>query len=455
MRAGPHLQFLSCCMSGKSFFIESLGCAKNQVDSERMIASLQREGWRLAAEAAAADVIVVNTCAFIDQAQEESIVVGLKLRSEYPLKTVVMAGCLPERFGVELHEQLREIDGFLGAKQHRRIGEVLNRALGGERPLIVLPEEDPEDQYERTTLLSLPGSAYVKISEGCSNRCAYCAIPAIRGDLQSRPPQMIIDEVRRLIDDGIIEINIVGQDIGSYGADRGNKELPDLLEGIAGLDGDFWIRLLYIHPDHFPDRILDTVADDKRFLPYFDIPFQHAASPVLRAMGRKGEARRYLDLLSRIRNRIPCAVVRSTFMVGYPAEGEEEFEVLRRFQQASQIDWLGVFVFSPQTDTAAYALKPRVPRAVAAERKRRLEQDQIGITEKRLDAHVGRSLEVLVEELVVGEDMALARAYLQAPDVDGLTVVRTSHRDAVDVKPGTVVPVRITRRNGFDLEAVG
>ena len=427
----------------RAFHVESLGCAKNQVDSELMIAALEKAGWRRADAPDAADVLIVNTCGFIAQAKTQSIETSLALKARHPGKKVIMVGCLSERYGEDLRRELPEIDGFLGNRDPARIVELVEGRAGSPPPLAA---DAAAQVWERSHLLSYPGSAYVKIAEGCANRCTYCAIPLIRGALTSRVIPEIRSEIRGLGDRGIREFVLIAQDLGSYGKDLEGADLPRLLSAIATLAGDFWIRLLYIHPDHFPTGILDIIAADQRFLPYFDLPFQHAAPKVLRAMGRIGDADRNLALMSDIRKRLPGAVIRSTFLVGFPGETEADFELLLDFQEKAQIDWLGAFTYSREEDTPAWGMPGRVTRAAAQARKTEIERRQIPITARALDAHVGKLLPVLIEERVEGDDMSLGRAYLQAPEVDGLVVVRRQ------LSPGTMTRVRITRRNGVDLE---
>jgi ribosomal protein S12 methylthiotransferase len=428
--------------AGRVFHVESLGCAKNQVDSELMIAALEREGWTLAEAPEAAEVLIVNTCGFIAEAKKESIETSLALKTRFPGKRVIMVGCLSERYREDLRRELPEIDGFLGNKDPAGIvGLVEGRGAPADRS----PDPAPRP-YERPHLLSFPGSAYVKIAEGCANRCTYCAIPLIRGDLASRDVESLLTEIRQLRDQGTRELILIAQDLGSYGKDAGGAALPRLLSSIATLEGEFWIRMLYIHPDHFPREILDIVAGDPRFLPYFDLPFQHASPSILRAMGRRGDASRNLELIGEIRSRLPGATIRSTFLTGFPGETEKDFEQLLDFQEKAALEWMGAFTYSREEDTPAYGMPGRVAKKTAQARKNALERRQIPITEKALDAQVGRTLEVLVEEQVEGEEMSLGRAYLQAPEVDGLIVVRRR------LPPGSMTRVRISRRNGVDLE---
>jgi ribosomal protein S12 methylthiotransferase len=406
-----------------------------------MIAALERAGWSRSAEPNDADVIIVNTCGFISEAKSQSIETSLELKARNPGKKVIMVGCLSERYGEDLARELPELDGFLGNKDPARVVELVTGtaaapAAGGL----------PPRPYERSHLLSFPGSAYVKIAEGCANRCTYCAIPLIRGELASRPTEEILDEIRGLRARGIRELILIAQDLGSFGRDRGEEGLAPLLSAISTEPGDFWVRMLYIHPDRFPAGVLDVLAGDPRFLPYFDLPFQHASPKILRAMGRKGDPRKNLALLDGIRERLPGAVIRSTFLVGFPGETDEDFARLLDFQERARLDWLGVFTYSREEDTPAFDMPGGVEKNVAEARKAEVESRQVPITSRALDACVGKTMDVLIEEPVQGEQMSLGRAYLQAPDVDGLVVVRRQ------LPAGAVARVRITRRNGVDLE---
>jgi ribosomal protein S12 methylthiotransferase len=408
-----------------------------------MIAALQKAGWFLAETPGAADVLIVNSCGFISEAKTQSIETSLALKAHYPSKKVIMVGCLSERYRDTLADALPEIDGFLGNKDPAGIIDLVE---GRDSSPDSSPGE-PARPYERSLLLSFPGSAYVKIAEGCANRCTYCAIPLIRGDLASRDRGEILAEIRGLRDRGIRELILIAQDLSSYGKDGGSPDLVPLLSDIASLKGSFWVRLLYIHPDHFPRGLLDIIVEDPRFLPYFDLPFQHASPNILRAMGRRGEPERNLALLAEIRARLPHAVIRSTFLLGFPGETDADFDRLLAFQEQARLDWLGAFTYSREEDTPAYAIKGRVTKATAARRKAEIESRQVPITERALDARVGTTLEVLVEEQVEGEEMSIGRGYMQAPDVDGLVVVMRR------LPPGALIRARVTRRNGIDLEA--
>ena len=438
-----------------SFFIENLGCSKNQVDAEVMLAALERAGWTHSAAAGDADLIIVNSCGFIDSAKQESIAVALDFQQSFPHTPVVMAGCLSQRYPDEIFSDMTELSGVFGNRDPERVVEIAAAALAGTRTLLVPTER--RRQPVRGTLLSFPGSAYVKISEGCDSRCTFCAIPSIRGGLQSRSIAEVVEEVRQLLQRGVFEITLVSQDFSAFGRDRGASEAVELMQAISALPGDFWIRPLYLYPEQFPRAVLDICAADRRILPYFDLPFQHASDSVLRAMGRPGDGESYLELVGEIRRKLPDAVLRATLMVGFPGEGEQEFAELLRFQQLAQLDWAGFFTFSPQEGTAAKRLSSRlkpVSRARAEQRRIELENAQRKISEQRLQRFVGRDMSLLLEEAVAAEPLYLARAWCHAPDVDGLVVLRSGDLQKHRLQAGEVVRGRIVRVNGMDLEAV-
>ena len=397
-----------------------------------MIAALVGAGWRLAAEPGDADVLIVNTCGFISPAKKESIETSLELKQRHPGKKVYMVGCLSERYGADL---AAELPGNRRVSRQPRSPRGSWSSLPGREPARPKARSLRPAHTTASTCSRFPGSAYLKIAEGCRNRCTYCAIPLIRGDLASRRPSEVVEEAGRLLDRGIRELVLIAQDLGSYGRDLGEPALPRLLSELARIPGDYWVRLLYIHPDHFPYDILDIMADDRRFLPYFDLPFQHAAPGILRAMGRRGDPEANLALLSRIRGRLPGAVIRSTFLLGFPGETDEDFDRLLSFQEQARPDWLGCFTYSREEDTPAWAMKGRVTRAVAAAPQGARSRPARGRSRRSSSMRMSvDTLDVLVEEQVQGEELSLGRAYLQAPDVDGLVVVRAA------AQPGSRVP---------------
>ena len=427
------------------YYIDPFGCVKNQVDAENMMAHLNKAGWENADDAQQADLIIVNSCGFIESAKQESINAVLEWRKIYPDKKILLAGCLAQRYEKELSVELKEADGFMGVEDTAKIVEAAANVTAA------IPANVAATSPGTRPLLSLPGSAYVKISEGCNNNCSYCAIPLIRGSLVCRKIPDIVDECRALLDRGIKELCIIGQDIGAHDG------LPILLNTLSMLKGDFWVRLLYIHPDHFPLEILDLMERDGRFLPYFDIPFQHASEKILTAMNRRGTAEKYLELISTIRVQLPNAIIRSTFLLGFPGETEEDFAALLDFQQKAGLDWLGCFTYSREEGTAAFSMKGQVPAKIAQARKQIIEERQIPITEKNMERFTGLALDVLIEEQFISEsdkneeNLWLGRLYCQAPEIDGAAVI-ISEKDATNLHPGTLTPCKVIARRGFDLE---
>jgi ribosomal protein S12 methylthiotransferase len=431
------------------YFLDPFGCAKNQVDAENMMAHLNGAGWSAASDAGDADLVIVNSCGFIESAKQESINAVLGWRKLYPGKKILLAGCLAQRYAKELAEALPEADGFFGTEDITKITDAANSITV---PVPCSPFPVPRSASR--PLLSLPGSAYVKISEGCNNCCSYCAIPLIRGPLCCRAVTDITDECKGLLARGIRELCIIGQDIGSYRS--GDAGLSELLAAIAELPGNFWVRLLYMHPDHFPLTVLDIMERDTRFLPYFDIPFQHGSQKILLAMNRAGGAERYIALAETIRKRLPTAVIRTTFLVGFPGETEDDFALLTDFQEKLRPDWAGCFAYSREEDTPAYTMKPQVSRKTAARRKREIEERQVCITEKSMECFIGQNLDALFEERfsgneTEGEDIWLGRLYCHAPEVDGAAVI-TGITPETEPKAGDVLPCRVIARRGIDLE---
>jgi ribosomal protein S12 methylthiotransferase len=430
------------------YYVEPLGCAKNQVDAENMMAGLDAAGAEPAKTPDNADIIIVNSCGFIEDAKKESVNAVINFRNTYPDKKIILAGCLAQRYRTELGRILGEADAVFGNDD---LGSIVPLAFGLMGAATPFPPPVPAGKTaERRRLLSLPGSAYVKIAEGCDNRCSFCAIPLIRGGLRSRSIDDVASECAALYGRGVRELCLVAQDLASYGADWGDRagRLPELLKAISAIQGDFWVRLLYLHPDHFPFGILETMAADGRFLPYFDIPFQHASRALLRAMNRRGDAETYLALIDRIRDALPDSVIRSTFLTGFPGETDVDFRILLDFQRAARLDWLGVFVFSREEGVPAYSFHGRPSRKTSRERRRILEVRQTPITGSRMDRFVGRNVTALVEGRLAGDaGLYAGRLFCHAPEVDGMTVIESS----VPLPAGCFVPCVVTGRSGFDL----
>ncbi|MGL4982279.1 MAG: 30S ribosomal protein S12 methylthiotransferase RimO [Treponemataceae bacterium] len=458
-------------MSNIQFFLDQHGCAKNQVDGELIITKLLEKGFSRTENPADANLIIVNSCGFIEDAKKESIDAVIDWKNQYPNAKILLAGCLAERYHTELQESLPEVDGFFGNGDVLQVAAAVDKLFTKKEINTFFPQVSVS-AGERKTFLSYPRSAFVKITEGCDNKCTYCAIPLIRGNLRSRSIASIVDEIKQLLSQNIFEFNLIGQDLASYGCEKtfSDNQINDqksplyfLLKELSKIEGDFWIRLLYIHPDHFPLEILELIQKDKRILPYFDIPFQHADELILKKMNRKGSFEKYTQLISNIKNMLPSSVIRTTFLVGFPSETNENFQLCADFLAAIEPDWSGAFAYSKEEDTPAYFFKPAVSKKLAQERKKQLEDLQDAITEKRLKNHVGKKYSVLVEEILPPNDeddsdiiYAIGRCWFQAPDVDGITVVRYTQADKNSsvVFAGAVIEVKITESDGSTLQSI-
>lgn len=401
--------------------VVSLGCAKNLVDSEVMLGLLEGEGCRLVVEASEAEVIIVNTCAFIAEAKAEAIEALLEaaeLKQRGKCRALLCCGCLPQRHAAELLGELPEVDGFVGTGSVDKIGLAVQAALRGERPVLLDPpsflysHDTPRVRGEPRWL------AYVKIAEGCDNPCSFCAIPAARGPFRSRPVDSIRREFERLAEEGAQEIILVAQDTTYYGVDlAGRPLLADLLRELDATGFGGWIRVLYMHPYRVDETLIEVVASSSAVVNYFDIPMQHASARLLAAMGRPERAPANLELIRRLRQWIPGAAIRTAFLVGFPGETEGDFAELLRFVEEAQIDRLTGFVFSAEEGTPAATMPEQAPRELAEERLAELMAAQEPISLRRNGALIGTELEALVE--AVGPAGAVGRTYRDAPEVDG------------------------------------
>ncbi len=445
-----------------SVHFRSLGCPKNLLDTEVMLGSLAVRGYAIARELEDADVAVVNTCSFIESAREESVEAILEvadLREQGRLRALVVAGCLPQRYGAELAKELPEVDAFVGTGAFQEIADILDDALAG-RSRGVYVEAGRTHLYDERAPRVLTGaghSAYVKIAEGCDRTCAFCAIPGIRGAFQSRSLESLVAEARQLAEAGVRELNLVAQDSTSWGkdlkvrdaldAERGRPRLARLLAALDRVEGLDWIRQLYLYPSAVTDELIEVMAGARRVLRYVDVPLQHASDRLLRAMRRGTSADRQQRLVERLRAAMPDVTLRTTFIVGFPGETEADFEELLDFVRAARFDRLGVFRYSDEEDTAARALGDKVPRAVARERWQRLTALQRDILREKLAGQVGRRADVLVDS-VVGGGVCLGRLASQAPEIDGVVFLKGA------AAPGELRPARITGLRGdCDLEA--
>ncbi len=403
----------------------SLGCAKNLVDSEHMATVLRDAHIGLAPAPEEADIILVNTCGFIGDAKQESIDAILKAcewKKSGACKAVIVTGCLSQRYREELQQSLPEVDAFLGLDQLEQIAGVIRRLERGEGGILRVSRVARKVFLPRASRLVLTGGpfAYVKIAEGCNHRCAFCAIPGIRGRFRSRPMDGIVREVEILLERGVKEINLISQDTTRYGADlAGREDLPRLLRALGRLGGKFWIRLLYGHPAHVTDEMLETMGAIPQVCRYLDVPVQHAHPDILRAMRRGGGEKAVRDFPARARERLPGVVLRTTCLVGFPGETPEHFRQLLDYVREAEFDHLGVFVFSREENTEAYRLPGQVSAAAAALRRSRLLQAQTGIAVRKQKARLGRQDTVLVLGPRRGVRGVVCRNSGQAPEVDG------------------------------------
>lgn len=420
-----------------NFKLISLGCPKNLVDAEYLAGRLEEAGYVMSDEA---DLVVINTCGFIEDAVRESIETILEAAKagddrRGPSKRIVVTGCLVERYKEALSELLPEVDLFVGRGMYGRIASVIGQS--GFR----VTDEPFADTFPRKTLTPLP-TAYLKIQEGCSNRCTYCTVPLIRGDLVSRRPADVAGEFRWLLGQGYREITVIGQDITSFGNDGGGS-LVTLLEDLLREKGDYFLRLLYLHPKGVTDELLHLIAGDERIIPYLDLPIQHSESPVLKAMNRRYDRVYLEDLLGRVRTIIPHATLRTSIIVGFPGESEKDFDNLCAFVDHWKFDNLGAFLYSKEEGTEAYGMKKQVTKGVKQERYRRLMEMQNRISKENLKRLVGTTTKVIVE--TKGRGYTEGRILAQAPDIDGVAFIRGT------CAPGEVRECKIVKTLEYDV----
>lgn len=424
--------------------VVSLGCVKNQVDTEQMISLLLGEGYERTSDAKEADIILVNTCGFIESAKEESIEAILdmaRMKQEGKCRLLCVTGCLAQRYEKELLSEIPEIDCLLGVSQYRRLPEMLKQALDGQRPHSTARETAFLECGR--VLTTPPYSAYVKIGDGCDNRCAFCAIPLIRGGYRSRPQQAILDEMKALAAQGVREQILIAQDTTRYGRDTGGS-LAALLKEAVKTEGLEWLRVLYMYPDEVTDELLDVMAAEPRIVPYLDLPLQHASERLLKAMNRRGTMESTRALLKKARSLGFC--LRTTFIVGFPGETEADFETLMDFTREIAFDRMGAFRFSPEENTRAAAMPDQVPEDVAADRLDRLMTLQGEISLERNQLRLGSAAKVLVTGREGG--LYTGRSAFEAPDADG--VIRFSAHSAP--REGSFVDVRLTEADVYDLK---
>lgn len=440
--------------------VVSLGCSKNLVDSETMLGLIHEENYEITNDPSEAEIIIVNTCGFIESAKEESINTILQM-AEYKksgsCKYIIVTGCLSQRYAEELFSELPEADAIAGVEVYDEIGSIIKRVMNGER-FIMLERSKPDVIYTSKEtflprILTTPSyTAYLKIAEGCDNCCSYCAIPKIRGPYRSKPMEQVLKEAKALADNGVKELIVVAQDTTRYGEDLpgGKLLLADLLKELNKIESLKWIRVMYCYPNNFTDELIETFASLDKVCKYVDLPLQHASNRLLASMNRYDTREEVETLLAKLRKRIPGIVIRTTFIVGFPGETDADFEELKEFVEQQRFENAGVFAYSQEEGTVAGAMPNQIPDEIKQERYHELMALQAQISEEIHKDTEGQTLEVLVEGIEEdGSGLHYGRSYREAPDIDGLVFIENPG----DIKPGCFVKVNILQ--GFTYESVG
>lgn len=427
----------------------SLGCPKNTVDSELVLGSLASKGYNITADAGGAEVIVVNTCGFIDSAKEESIDTILEM-AEYKRKgscqKLIVMGCLSQRYKDELLKEIPEVDYMVGAGDFKSVVKIIESDNGIEKALVREPVFDYNEDTPR--MLTTPRyTAYVKIAEGCSNRCSFCIIPKIRGTFKSRPTDSIVREVEILSGHGVKEVNLISQDTTMYGVDLGIKNgLAGLLKRLVRIDGIKWIRLLYCYPAFLKDELINVIRDEEKICKYIDLPLQHSDDKILSKMMRQEREGEIRDLVNKIRKAIPDVAIRTAFIVGFPGEADTHFGHLVNFIKEMRFEHLGIFTYSPEEGTTAAEMPDQIPDEVKIERRDTIMKLQQKISSENNKRLVGMMRDVLVEDSVSDNEFLIkGRMQTQAPDIDGIVYIEEG-----DARVGDILPVKITRTMEYD-----
>lgn len=428
----------------------SLGCPKNQVDAEMMLAKLQSAGFALSGEVEGSDAVIINTCGFIDDAKAEAIDTILsvaELKKEGLVGRVIVTGCLAQRYKNEVLEQLPEIDGIIGIGANDDIASVVTDVLNKKKVSSFPPKTNLCLEGDR--ILTTPDYfAYLKISEGCSNCCTYCAIPSIRGKFRSRQMESIIEEAKNLAENGVKEIVVVAQDVTKYGLDNyGSLMLAALLKELCKIDGIEWIRLLYCYPESITDELLDVIANEDKICKYIDIPMQHADADVLKRMNRRGSEKELLALVKKIREKIPGVVIRTTMITGFPGETEENFETLSRFVNEARFDRLGCFSYSAEEGTLAAKMDGQLEEDVKRRRAEIIMEQQYEIFSQIQEEKIGRTYKVLVEGYDENDMLYYGRTYMDCAEIDSRVIISTED----ELESGVFVDVKIIGTDDFDL----
>ena len=432
----------------------SLGCPKNQVDTEVMLHEVLSAGYEITPDETEADVVIINTCAFIESAKKEAIDNILDvawLKKNRRLQAIIVTGCLAERYREEIFKELPEVDALIGVGGIHHIAEAVRTVMEQKEKRGSIAYFDSKDSVRLggdRLLTTQEYTTYLKIAEGCDNRCTYCAIPSIRGKFRSRPMEELVEEAKQLEQLGVKELNIVAQDITRYGQDLyGSYQLAALLKRLREETSIPWFRLLYCYPDKITDELIAEIRDNPRVLKYIDLPLQHISDRVLKRMNRHGDSQMIRRTVAKLRKEIPGIVIRTTFIVGFPGETDEDFTELCEFVKETGFDHAGVFTYSREEGTPAYDFPDQIDDQVKEDRYDILMREQLAVNEARNQAMIGKTVEVLCEDYDVVSEAFYGRSAADAPDVDGKIYFHSKKR----IRPGTFVPVKITEVLDYDL----
>lgn len=433
----------------KNIAIVTLGCAKNEIDSELMMGILKANNFRITNSLYEADIIIVNTCGFIDAAKEESIETIWEMtryKEEGKCKYIILAGCLAERYYKELLEEIDEVDGIIGTGNIKDIANLINKLEDGESD-IVYTKNINEAYLEDVQRQNFRKTEYVKISEGCNNFCTYCIIPKLRGKYRSRKIEDIVKEVEYLVSNGVREVILIGQNTADYGIDiYGKYKLSTLLDRLNKIEQLKWIRILYLYPDHLDEKLIESIKNNDKVLKYLDIPLQHVNNDILRRMNRKTTKEKITKLINTLRKEIPDIIIRTTFIVGFPGEDEEKFNELYEFIKEVKLDRVGVFTYSREEGTPAYNFEKQVSEEVKNYRRDKIMQLQSHISYELNKEKIGKIYEVLIED-IENEGLYVGRTYMDSPDIDGVFYVKTDEK----LKIGQFVKAKATDCLEYDL----
>lgn len=421
----------------------SLGCAKNLIDTELFLGVAKKYNLEITNNIYESDIIVINTCGFIESAKKEAIDTILDATTIGKNKVVIAMGCLVERYLEDLKESIPEVDFYFPIKDYDNIDKLFNKILN--------KNDAYKMDYESRVLTTLPHSAYLRISEGCDNRCSYCAIPLIRGNFKSRTFDSLINEAKSLVKLGVKEITLIGQDTTRYGTDlKEGKYLEDLLHEISLIDGVEIVRVLYLYPDEITDNVIMEIKNNPKVAKYFDIPIQHASNKMLKAMNRRGDKEFLVSLINKIKTNIPDAIIRTTLIVGFPTETEDDFNELYSFVNDAKFNRLGVFTYSDEEDTKGYSMEPKVDQDIMDERLDKIMSLQNSISLQLNKEYIGNTYKAIIDNYDFKKNRYIVRNYAYAPDdVDGCIYINTPYNE--NIKPGDIIDIEIIDANSYDL----